>query len=333
VIKLKLLLINNSNRPAHIKHLDAIRQGCASNNIIITKSILNADVVYVQSTSPKNILIGLLLFIIRKPVYFYYHEPCFFKEKLQKKNAIFYSLAVKIVQAIEVFLFDNILVSTKVLVRKTRKIHPIIFKIFKKKTIMVVPLIICDPINSNVECISDESTRIHPRRTRLLFLGRAVPDQRYFWLFQELSSKLKNVEFLLLTKDSVDLIKNSKVKILSADGKPFTEKQRLEALEYADVVWTPYEFRYNQSGVVPDALSFGCSTIVSYYEKDKALRNQKFNYTLGRDIEVEQLALWLNESVKYASKNFQDSRAYFTNNHSPARLKTLFDAMRTQVSR
>jgi hypothetical protein len=270
-----ICIINFSKKPAHKKHIKALYKFLTKTKIKTT-SFLKAKNIYFQTTHPKNIIYMVMAKFLKKNIIFYYHEPCFFKEKLKKRNTLLYSTVVKIVQHLEYFFSDYVIVSNSFIKRKVLRIHKL------KKNIVVIPLIIEDEPIDNKE-----------RDIDILFLGRAIPDQRHLNEFLDLSRKLKNLNFAILTADNLTKlgIELNSVKVIS-EGKIFSEELRINTLNRTKVVWTPYISNYNQSGIIPDALAHGCGLILSRYETDKELIKKPFVLLLSNkkknwDIEVE----------------------------------------------
>lgn len=257
---MNLHIFNFSKRPAHKKHVSALIKWCEMNQVN-KDNFLRSDNVYFQTTHPFNIFFMLVAKIFRKRVFYYYHEPCFFREKIKKGNGYRYSVLVKIVQFFEFFLSNIVIVSNSFVKRKVYKIH-------WRKNVLIVPLATYEDGNLN-----DLKKDID-----ILFIGRATPDQRHLGEFYRCSQDLSAVKFSILTADEVP--ESQYVDILGS-STPFSEKQRINALSRAKYVWTPYSSNYNQSGVIPDAFCFGCAVIVSNYEIDRDIRKSPDNIVLS----------------------------------------------------
>jgi hypothetical protein len=255
-----LSIINFSKRPAHKKHVIALIKWCEMNQVKLN-NFIRADNVYFQTTHPYNIFCMLVAKTLRKRIFFYYHEPCFFWEKIKKGNGYRYSVLVKVVQYLEFMLSNTIIVSNSFIKRK-------VFKVHWRKNVLTIPL-----ATHEGEVVSD-----HQKDIDILFIGRATPDQRHLDEFYRCARNLSNLKFSILTANVVPQSKS--VEILGSSA-PFSEKQRITALSRAKYVWTPYSSNYNQSGVIPDAFCFGCAVVVSNFETDRQVRNSSDTIVLS----------------------------------------------------
>ncbi len=304
-----IFIVNYSKRPAHKKHISALEKFLKENNIKKC-DFFTARNIYFQTTHPKNIIIMILAKIFHKNIIYYYHEPCFFKEKLKKRDGLLYSIAVKITQHMEFLLSNYIIVSNNFIKKKVKKIHK---KSIHNKTLLIIPLI----INEDEEKIEKSSHEIKEKDIDILFLGRAIPDHRYLNEFFELSKEFPELHFAILTKDNIDVPETIKTHSI---GKVFSEDLRKMILDRTKIVWNPYKYNYNQSGVIPDALAHGCGLILSHYETDKELLKKVFVLKLPKNkLEWKQkirkfLAQYSNEiqeqalnefTRKYSSKSYK----------------------------
>lgn len=290
---MSIKIINFSSRPAHKKHIECLRSWMNHNSI--EEGGWKSKTYFFQTTHPLNIFVFLFAKIIGSKSVYYYHEPCFYKEKLKKGDGWGYSAAVKFVQFIEYLMADLVLVSNSFLVRKVRRLHRV------SKNIEVLRLSI------------DEATERNTRKTiDVLFLGRAN-EQRSLSLFVDVAKQLDKYTFAILTASNIEF--HDHIEVISA-GVEFSDELRIQTLSKSKFVWNVYSSNYNQSGVVPDALAHSCGILHSRYERDRNLLRQDFAKVIPL---VDSKAVSAVEEILEEFKlniTPKDALLYFQKNHS-----------------
>lgn len=308
---LRWYIYNPSSKPAHRKHVVALMAGLRTEGQQLAP-FRSADIIYIQVSGLSVPFVMATGRLFRKKTVFYYHEPCTLREKLQKRDRLAYSLGVKLVQFFEFLLASTVLVSSSALKTKFLQVHPIVQRLFRKR-IIVAPL-----------SIINEFPNFHnfPElpRPAVLFLGRLLPDHRQFQLFSQLSGMLDGIDFFVLTRNPVPPVHGSRLKILH-EGTMFSEEMRREWLQRVDVVWTPYDVVYNQTGVIPDALSAGCGVVISDLEPEDGLRNSSIVYVLPTSVPINlrELSTFITKMHSTRENRRMVARQYFSEMHGQIR--------------
>mgnify|MGYP000473907936 CR=1 FL=1 len=309
--KIRISLVNFSQAPVHERHLEALKKACNENHKFELTTQNKADVIYFQSSSIKNLPLYVKNKIDKKAQVLYLHEYMSVKDRLKKHDSIIYALKLAIGHAIDTFFTSFLITSSQ---QQKEKLEKSWLQIFNPK-ILIKPLTF--PDIPKMQKFRSSKVLKSNDKINILFIGRSNPDQRMLNQFFHLSSKLEFCNFMILTKNALADVPPTVSVIRS--GELFSEDERVNALQIADVVWTPYSVPYNQSGVVADALCHGCALVISQYESDQDLKDSKVAFTVPNNPQhfpTDEFIRWLEEFHHSAASYRDDARKLFLNKHS-----------------
>ena len=220
--------------------------------------------IFFQSTGLSNLLTMPISALLRYRRVYYLHEPTALSTKLSNGDPLLKALAMQIVQLSDCFWSNTILVSNETLRART----PALFCCAASK-IKIAPLLLPTPTKST------------KKRNRITYLGR-IDSRRYFDEFLESASVFKKNGFVptILTGDVAKLQRYagnlSSLEFIDIYAKKnFSEDLKTKLLLESSLIWNPKRCDIAQSGVTADALRFGTLIVLSKFDPDFEILQEK----------------------------------------------------------
>lgn len=189
---------------------------------------------------------------------------------------------------------------------------------------------ICHKVNANYSylplmyCDETIEGRSGSKRKYISYIGGISKDHAYgefvnFILKISENSALKNIQFLIATRDSIEL--NDSLKQLHAKGKlriiqgrPMTNNEINECYASSWFVWNAYN-RSTQSGVLAKAFMFGTPAIVMKKNLSEFVENGKEVIAVDDNSDYKQLSSAAKELIKNHDFYSKNARANFEKNY------------------
>jgi hypothetical protein len=187
------------------------------------------ELVYLQKTSPKNIVLAIVARLIGRAVVLYVHEPLSTAERVTKGVRLRKAWAITTFQRLETFLASRLLSGNPA----NRRYH--------NKSLTYAPLLI-QPVG-RVRAWSERSSQI-------LYFGR-LDREKYF-------EELRNLRLPVTVVATLNL----NITHDPPPVKPVSDQDKRISFESHKYVWCVQRHSLTQSAVVLDALRYGCCCLL-----------------------------------------------------------------------
>lgn len=258
-----LALYSPVSSRAHAVHMEAIARRAKSSTLPVASVAAGmrglpticrrgGDRVFVQASGVANILALTVIKLRGRDVIYYLHEPHDLRTKLSRRNGVVKACVWQLMQRIECFLADVVVVSSERLVPRAVRTYNL-----RPSSVVVAPLLLPDP----------EEAGSRATRFRVTYLGR-LDDRRMLPLFLDSAPAIarSGLRPTILSADTLHMRADPAVELL--DGTAFSEHRKAEILTESAFVWNPRTHDISQSGVTADALRYGCALVLNEHDPE-----------------------------------------------------------------
>jgi len=221
----------------HDEHVTAIAAYANPWKVCIASQLVNAfrqlcecRAVFFQKTALSNLPVALLAVWLRIPRVHYLHEPLSVFERRKKGVPLFKAVMITFFQVIEIRFMTRVLTGNPD------------NKVFSGRKLIYAPLLLSDMDTKKSDWL--------PRKKNLLYFGR-LDQEKYFDKFMGLP-----------LENTVIATSNLNVKNYVGPVLPVSYEEKKKHFESHRFVWCVQKNSLTQSGVVIDAIKFGCCCIL-----------------------------------------------------------------------